>query len=67
MFREIVSSIIAAFVPIDINFFLCASVLEPIISHIPCFGVLLFYVRMDEGVGSGIVGFDRGMRLGMIK
>ena len=67
MFCEIISSIIAALVPIDINFFLCASVSEPIIPHIPCFGALLFYVCMDKGVSSGIVSFNMGLWLGMVK
>ena len=67
MFCEVISSIIAAFFPINLNFFVCTPIAEPIETHIPCLGAFLLDVGVNKRVGSGVICFEQGGRPGVIK
>ena len=56
-----------AFVPINLNFFVRTPIAEPIETHIPSFGAFLLDVGVNKRVGSGVVCFEQGGRLGVIK
>ena len=44
MFCKIIDSVVAAFVPVDVNFLMHTPITEPVKAHIPCLRAFLFDV-----------------------
>ena len=54
---EVVSAIIAAALPVEVELFLVDTVAEPEVSHVKGFGSFESDVGVKDTVGCGVVGF----------
>jgi hypothetical protein len=65
MFGEIVSQIVAAFAPVDVELALDSAVLEPIKAHVDGFGAALFDSVINDAGGTTVVDLEGCRWLGM--
>ncbi len=59
MFCKVISKVRGAWVPVDLELFLCDAILDPIKSHIYGFGFLLFDMFVCKTISHGVVGLNR--------
>ena len=65
VFGDVVGKIVATFLPVDAKLALVGAILEPVEAHVDGFRSALLDGAMDDSSCCGIVGLDRGRRLGV--
>jgi hypothetical protein len=65
MFGEIISQIVTAFAPVDMELVLLLSIFEPVKTHVDGFGTALFHCVIDDTGGTAVVDLERCRGLGM--
>jgi hypothetical protein len=61
MLGEIISKVGGSWSPVNIELFLCYAILDPVESHIHCFGFLLFDLFVGKTVCGGVVNLYYGV------
>ena len=65
MLGIVVPVIAGSFLPEDVELLFGLSVVQPVVSHIPCFGSFLMYVVIYESRCCSVVSFEQGWWLGV--
>ena len=65
VFGPVVSKVVFAGLPVELEEVLCFSIFEPVIPHVHCLGLFWLYFPVDDSMSSGIVGLEWSFALWM--